>query len=78
MFKEKVNARTDPRRTQDHDISPAGLWPVELKMNKAHSYNKCFQNRYSVGKRMYSRIDKQTAKVPVYGWRQLYVNNDEF
>ncbi|KAH3774232.1 hypothetical protein DPMN_175607 [Dreissena polymorpha] len=27
MFKEKVNARTHTRRTQDHDISPAGLWP---------------------------------------------------
>ncbi|KAH3702652.1 hypothetical protein DPMN_077678 [Dreissena polymorpha] len=31
MFKEKFNARTDAQRTQDHDISPAGLWPVELK-----------------------------------------------
>ncbi|KAH3829975.1 hypothetical protein DPMN_103209 [Dreissena polymorpha] len=38
MFKEKVNARTHgsthARRTQDHDISPACLWPVELKTKK--------------------------------------------
>ena len=31
MFKEKVNARMDTRRTQDHDISPAGQ--MELKIN---------------------------------------------
>ncbi|KAH3873178.1 hypothetical protein DPMN_036405 [Dreissena polymorpha] len=36
-----INARTDARRhgrthawrTQDHDISPAGLWPLELKIH---------------------------------------------
>ncbi|KAH3792896.1 hypothetical protein DPMN_146397 [Dreissena polymorpha] len=38
MFKGKVNARTDARRhgrthawrTQDHDISPTGLWPADV------------------------------------------------
>ncbi|KAH3841984.1 hypothetical protein DPMN_115471 [Dreissena polymorpha] len=39
MFKEKVNALTDARRTQDHDISPAGLWSVEL-INVASSVHK--------------------------------------
>ncbi|KAH3817290.1 hypothetical protein DPMN_118823 [Dreissena polymorpha] len=38
MFKEKVNARTHTRQTQDHDISPAGLWPVVLKIE--HTKNK--------------------------------------
>jgi hypothetical protein len=38
MFKGKVNARTHAQRTKDHDISPAGLWPVELKI-KSICYN---------------------------------------
>ncbi|KAH3887740.1 hypothetical protein DPMN_011759 [Dreissena polymorpha] len=35
MFKEKVNAWTHTRRTQDHDISPAGLWPINI-LTKFH------------------------------------------
>ena len=44
MFKEKVNARTHARRSQDQEISPAGLWPVELKKGFKYSHaNRKFE-----------------------------------
>ena len=50
-LKEKINARTDARRTIRHDISSTGLQPVELKIAYAFC-NNVYKSRLCMWERL--------------------------